>query len=84
MLLNGNVTAFHVFNWGASLNGSKLVLAITNTGAFNVSSWPTGTIWPGGAAPTITSGANKKDLIMLVSYDAGTTIFGTVVGQDYS
>jgi hypothetical protein len=82
--LNGNVTAMKVYNWGNATNGSKLVLMINNTGAFNITAWPAGTIWPYGIVPTITSGANKKDLIMLVSYDAGTTIFGTVVGQDYS
>lgn len=83
LLLNGNVSSFAVLNWSLVPCGCKVVLVINNTGAFNINAWPTGTVWPGGVAPTVTSGANKKDVIMLLSYDAGTTIFGVVVGQDY-
>jgi hypothetical protein len=72
-----------VTNWPASGNFAKVVLDITNQGAFLISGWPAGTIWAGGIVPTITSGAGKRDLIMLVTGDGGTTVLGNVVGQDY-
>jgi hypothetical protein len=73
-----------VTGWPASPNLAKLVLDISNTGAFNITGWPTGTKWAGGVVPTITSGAGKRDLIMLITDDGGTTILGSVVGQNYS
>jgi hypothetical protein len=82
--LTGTVTAFTVSNWGASGSLSRLVLEINNTGAFNISTWPTGTIWSGGTVPTITSGSGKKDLIILTTFNGGTTIFGSIAGQNFS
>jgi hypothetical protein len=63
---------------------AKLVLDISNTGAFNITAWPTGTIWAGAAGPpTITSGSGKRDVVMLMTANGGTTILGSVVGQNY-
>jgi hypothetical protein len=81
--LTASITAITVSGWPAAGVTGKVRLVIVNTGAFTVAGWPTGTIWPGGTAPTITSGAAKKDIILLMSDDAGTTIYGSVVGQDY-
>jgi hypothetical protein len=81
--LTANAT-IAVSGWPASPNLAKLVLDISNTGAFNITGWPTGTKWAGGTIPTITSGAGKRDLFMLITDDGGTTILGSVVGQNYS
>lgn len=80
--LTGNATV-GVSNWPASGNLAKLMLDIVNAGAFNITAWPTGTIWPAGSAPIITSGSGHRDIIMLMTNDGGTTILGSVVGQDY-
>lgn len=80
--LTGNAT-LAVSNWPASGNFAKLVLDISNGGAFNITAWPSGTIWAGGTAPTITSGAGKRDVILLTTLDGGATILGSVVGQNY-
>jgi hypothetical protein len=80
--LTGNAT-LTASGWPASGTWAKLVLQISNTGAFNITSWPTGVIWPGGTAPTITSGAGKRDCVILMSADGGVTVWGSVVGQDY-
>jgi hypothetical protein len=80
--LNGNST-FSVINWPPSGVWAKLVLLITNAGAFNVTAWPSGTIWPGGTAPTITSGSGKRDCIILMTGNAGATVWGSIAGQDY-
>ena len=58
--LTGNVTAFTVANWPATDQLGRLVLEIQNTGAYNIAAWPTGTKWPGGTAPTITSGLGQE------------------------
>lgn len=81
--LTASITAITVTGWPASGTTGKVRLVIANTGAFAISGWPTGTIWPGGTAPTITSGAGKKDIVLLMSDDGGATIFGSVIGQDY-
>jgi hypothetical protein len=82
--LAGNVTSFSVTGWPATGNLGRLVLEISNTGAFNITSWPTGTIWAGGNSPTITSGLGKKDLVILTTFNGGTTIYGALAGQDFS
>lgn len=81
--LTASITAVTVSNWPAAGTTGKVRLTIANTGAFTMAGWPTGTIWPGGTAPTITSGASKKDIILLMSDDGGVTIYGSIVGQDY-
>jgi hypothetical protein len=85
LALGHNISAaFTVSNWGGTGFLSRLVLVITSSGAFNITAWPSGTIWAGGAAPTITSGAGKKDIIILTTFDGGTTIYGSIVGQNYA
>ena len=81
--LTGNITSIAVTGWPIAGTTGKMRLIVNNTGAFTVAGWPTGTIWPGGTAPVITSGAGKKDIVLLMSDDGGVTIFGSIVGQDY-
>jgi hypothetical protein len=81
--LTASITAITVSGWPAVGATGKVRLIIVNTGAFTMAGWPAGTIWPGGTAPVITSGAAKRDIILLMSDDAGTTIYGSIVGQDY-
>lgn len=45
--------------------------------------WPASVKWPGGTAPTISTGANAVDIITLKTWDAGTTWYGDF-SQDYS
>jgi hypothetical protein len=81
--LTASITGVTVTGWPASGITGKVRLIIANTGAFSIAGWPAGTIWPGGTQPTITSGAGKKDIVLLMSDDAGATVYGSVVGQDY-
>ena len=80
--LAGNVTGITVSNWGGPNTLSKLNLVIVNGGAFTVS-WPSAK-WSGGTPPTVTSGAGKTDIYTFITYDGGTTLFGNVVGQNFS
>jgi hypothetical protein len=79
--LTGNAS-LTVVNWPA-YGLAKLVLQIKNTGPYGVIAWPSGTLWPQGEAPLITPGAGKLDVIVLMTSDGGTTILGSIVGQDY-
>jgi hypothetical protein len=82
--LGATVTSFAVTNWPATGTVGKLTLDITNTGAYNITTWPTGTLWASGGAPTISSGAGKKDTIVLTSTDGGTTFRAFVASQNLS
>lgn len=44
--------------------------------------WPGSVKWPGGVAPTL-SGANKTDVISLMTWDAGTSWLGFIAGQNF-
>ncbi len=81
--LTASITGVTVTGWPASGVTGKVRLIVANTGAFSIAGWPAGTIWPGGIAPTITSGAGKIDIILLMSDNGGATVFGAVVGQDF-
>jgi hypothetical protein len=46
--------------------------------------WPASVKWAGGSAPTLTTTANRTDVIELSTFDAGTTWFARVVGLDFN
>lgn len=80
--LAATVTSFSFTNWPATGSVGKVTLEITNTGTFNISTWPTGTTWAGASVPTITSGAGKVDVIVLTSTNGGTSFRGFVASQN--
>lgn len=45
--------------------------------------WPASVKWPNGVAPTLSTGANKVDLIVLETLNGGTLWFGALAGADY-
>jgi len=45
--------------------------------------WPASVIWPSGATPTMSTGANAKDIYTMVTIDGGSSWFGNF-GQAYS
>lgn len=55
------------------------VLALTNGGAFTIT-WPASVNWPGGTPPTLT--AAGLDILVFVTYNAGTDWSGLVAGLD--
>lgn len=71
-------TAFTVSNIPASRYVSWL-LKLTNGGSATVT-WPTGTKWNGGTAPTLT--AAGIDIISFFTDDGGTTIHAFLVSKD--
>ena len=59
-----------------------LILVQDATGSKTVT-WPASIRWQGGSAPTLTTTANKIDLITLFTYNGGTTWMGMVAGQNF-
>lgn len=51
-----------------------ITLALTNGGAYSVI-WPSSLKWSNGITPTLTQ--NGKDILTLITYDGGTTWYGT-------
>lgn len=82
--LTNDVSSFTITGWPAAGILARVVLRVDNTGAYNINSWPATTKWVGGLAPTVTSGAGKIDIFILTTFDGGVTLYGNVVGQDYS
>ena len=85
MNLNVTVTALSFTNVPTTGIPFRVVLNITNGGAYNITGWPgTTNYWVGGSAPTITSGAGGKDTIVITSTDAASHCRNFVVGQNMS
>jgi hypothetical protein len=68
----------------AGVVGEVVVILVQDAGGGNDVTWPAGTLWAGGAAPTLTAAGDAIDIVRLFSVDAGTTIFGEVIGLDMS
>jgi hypothetical protein len=60
----------------------SLYLVQDATGSRTVS-WPASVKWPSAIAPTLSTGANKVDLVVLETLDGGTTWYGTFAGADF-
>ncbi|EDK72276.1 hypothetical protein TM7_0602 [candidate division TM7 genomosp. GTL1] len=82
LTLNASTTlAFSGATNGAACSLS-LYLKQDATGS-RVITWPSSVKWPNGVAPTLSTGANKIDLVVLETLDGGTTWFGALAGADY-
>lgn len=75
---NGS-TIFSVSNVPAGTVASGFILELTNGGNYAVT-WPAGTKWPSGLAPTLTS--NGVDVIVFLTDDGGSTWRASVAQKD--
>lgn len=60
----------------------ELVLTQDATGGRTVT-WPSSVKWSGGA-PVLSIAANAVDRVGLISYNGGTTWYGTLIGKAYA
>lgn len=60
-----------------------IALVQDGTGSRTVT-WPTGTIWPGGTAPTLTTTANHVDVFTMITMNNGTTWRAFTAGQNFA
>jgi len=90
-LNNGNVfnvtlTGSATLSFANAISGKAtsftLYLKQDGTGSRTVT-WPSGTKWSGGA-PTLSTGANAVDILVLESLDGGTNWYASVVGTNFS
>lgn len=81
--LNANITTFTIANVPATGSATAVTFTFTADGSVRSIVWPSGTVWAGGVAPTMTGTNNKRDLVTLYTWDGGTVWFGFVNGQNF-
>ena len=81
--LNAAITTLAFSNVPAAGTAYALTLALTADGTARAVTWGSAVKWPGGTAPTLTSTNGKRDLIILTTWDGGTTWYAAVSGQNY-
>ena len=83
--LNTTIASIQILGSNSSVSnrtiGFTLILKSANPTA-TVTTW--GSIrWPGGIAPTLSTGTNKTDIFSFVTVDNGVSYFGFIGGQNY-
>ena len=78
MTLNG-ATTFTFSGAPSAGYAASFTLELTNGGTYTIT-WPTGTKWAAGAAPTLT--ASGTDILSFYTRDGGTTWRGVLVSKD--
>lgn len=80
--LNSNVTNFILLNVQPVGRVSSFVIVVTADGITRTVVWPSNFKWPQGIAPSITTTANKKDVFVFFTVDAGSTWQAFITGQN--
>jgi len=84
LTMNASITALTLS--GAPISGKvgTFTLFITQGAAGSRTiTWPASVKWANGVAPTLTTTATKTDIITLTTFNAGSTWYGLVVGQNF-
>jgi hypothetical protein len=82
--MTSNITTLTFSNIPTSGRVYSVTLFLTQdaTGSRTVT-WPSSVKWSEGTSPTLTTAANKTDVITLVTFTGGTTWFGFVSGVNF-
>ena len=80
--LTENIITLNITNIPASGKAIGITLILEADGTQRAIAWPASFLWSGGTAPTITATNAKKDAIVFMTYDAGTTFLAFVAGQN--
>jgi len=81
--LNAAITSLTFSNIPSSGTAYGLTLAFTADGTARAVTWPAAVKWSGGTAPTLTSTSTKVDIFVLTTWDAGTTWYSMIGGQNF-
>lgn len=81
--LNANITTLTISNPSASGTACSFTLALTADGTSRTITWPGSVKWAGGVQPTPTSTNGKVDIFTFVTWDAGTTWYAFIAGQNF-
>lgn len=80
--LNANISSITFSNIPVSGVAYAMTLIFTADGTARTVTWPASVVWDTGSAPTLSSTLNKRDVFVLLTYDAGTTWLAYVVAQN--
>lgn len=78
--LTENVT-YTFSNPGSSGTASGFVLKVIQGSTARTITWPSSVDWPGGTAPTLSTGNDNVDVFVFFTIDGGTTYYGFTAGQ---
>jgi hypothetical protein len=82
--LSTSITTLSFSNVPASGRQYSATLFLTQGGGGSKTiNWPGSVKWPSATAPTLTTTNGKADIIVLTTYDGGTSWFGMVAGQNF-
>lgn len=77
-----NVSSAIAFSGVPASGVASMTLYITQgTGGSFVVTWPSGTLWPGGTVPTLSTAAGAEDDVVLATVNGGTTWRGYLAGK---
>ena len=80
--LTADVTTVTIDNIPISGLAIGITLILEADGTQRTITWPASFLWSNGNAPIITATNAKKDAIVFMTYDAGTTFLAFVAGQN--
>ena len=84
LTLSEDVTTFTWSNAPTSGTAFGFTLKVIQDSTARTIAFPASVDWPGGAAPTLSSGSGDVDVFTFFTIDGGTTYYGFTAGQDLS
>ena len=82
LVLSGNTTFTFADAPATGSAGFSLKVAQDGGGSGYTVTWPASVKWPGGTAPELTATADKADVFVFTTDDAGASYVGLVAGKD--
>lgn len=83
LTLSANCTLTMSGSTAGSAYSVTLIIRQDGTGSRLVT-WPSGTKWAGGAAPTLSTAAGAVDVVSLLTVDNGATWLGFICGKAFA
>lgn len=82
LVLSGNTTFTFADAPATGSSGFSLKVTQDAGGSGYTVTWPASVKWPGGSAPELTATADKSDVFVFTTDDAGVSYVGLVAGKD--
>lgn len=82
LVLSGNTTFTFADAPATGSAGFSLKVTQDGGGSGYTVTWPASVKWPGGSAPELTATADKADVFVFTTDDAGASYVGLVAGKD--
>ena len=82
LVLSGNTTFTFADAPATGSAGFSLKVTQDSGGSGYMVAWPASVKWPGGTAPDLTATADKSDVFVFTTDDAGVSYVGLVAGKD--